>query len=237
MNIAEERERKTRIKSAYFAEFWGCFFINFCMHSHNRSDGTTYTPFVIGSAFFLAVFLSHRISGAHLNAAVTFSIWLKDRNVSKHENGAKYAGYVIAQVLGGLAAGFLISFMGFEVILHDDTDTSSIAEAITVLAFFTFFLCIAYYHINDPSKPEVDPVIAAITIGAVMFLTSMTMGPATGGVINPSTGVAIGICRAIFTNANELGALWIWVLSPFIGAFGGHWFYVRYLKNEPTNEK
>lgn len=227
IDYEKERERIHREKGAYFAEFIGSFFINFTMHSMNRTTSSAYTPFVIGSSFFLAVFLSYRISGAHLNAAVTFATWFQNRGT---EDYTKYLYYVLFQVLGGLAAGFLIAFMGFPLILPDHNYDATISEGASMMAFFTFFLCLIYLHINDPAKPKTDAVVAGIVIGSTVLLISMTLGPATGGIINPSVGLSVGICRMIFVATESSNLLYVWILSPFVGAFFSNYFYQRYLR-------
>mmetsp|Transcript_28511 Transcript_28511/g.32963 ORF Transcript_28511/g.32963 Transcript_28511/m.32963 type:complete len:240 (+) Transcript_28511:51-770(+) len=228
IDYEKERERIHREKGAYFAEFIGCFFINFTMHSMNRNTSSAYTPFVIGSSFFLAVFLSYRISGAHLNAAVTLATWFKNRET---EDYTKYLYYVLFQILGGLCAGFLIAFMGFELILPDHDHEATISEAVAMEAFFTFFLCLIYLHINDPARPKTDAVVAGIVIGSTVLLISMTLGPATGGIINPSVGFSVGICRMIFVANESTNMLYVWILSPFVGALFSNWFYEKYLRS------
>ena len=231
MDYISERERKIREKGAYFAEFFGSFFINFALHSLDRIKDAAYIPYVIGTTFCLAVFASHKLSGAHLNAAVTLAHWLKNRD----QEYKRYIYYVVAQVLGGLFAGFMMPFLKFDLILPDHTHDATVSEALSTQIFFTFFLCLVHLYINDPFQPRFDPVMISMVIGAVYLLISMTLGPATGGIVNPSIGLSIGLSRMIFTDESSK-LLPLWIIAPFVGALGSGWFYGKFLQREDSKK-
>ena len=77
----------------YLAEYVGAFFFILAIFS---SGGN---PLIIGGALALVVFLIGSISSAHVNPAVSLAMLMKgDLNTSR------FAGYVVAQLLGGASA-------------------------------------------------------------------------------------------------------------------------------------
>ena len=77
----------------YVAEYLGSFFFILAIFA---SGGN---PLIIGGALAIVVYLIGGISGANVNPAVSFSMYLKN-DLSFN----KYVGYVIAQLLGGASA-------------------------------------------------------------------------------------------------------------------------------------
>lgn len=224
-------DRLQRRRAKNFAEFWGSFFINFTIQNINVGNAY-YTPFVIGTAFFISVFLAAKISGGHLNAAVTFSVYLNARKRDPSEPFDKYAWEIAYQVLGGLTAGFLTFFMGFTLVALEPSNEITLLEAGILETFFSILLCLCYANLSDPKFPPSDPVIAGIIIGATKFLTNMTLGNLTGGIINPSTAFSIGLSRAIFISPEGMQIMWLYVIAPLVGALIAHWFYERFMKDE-----
>jgi len=77
----------------YIAEYLGSFFFILAIFA---SGGN---PLIIGGALAIVVYLIGGISGANVNPAVSFSMYLKN-DLSFN----KYVGYVAAQLLGGASA-------------------------------------------------------------------------------------------------------------------------------------
>src|SRR5882724_6737165 len=75
--------------------------------SRTKGNNSGWIVITAGWAFavFVGVFCSQRFSGAHLNPAVTFAM----AAAGKLE-WAKVAGYVLAQMAGGVAGGALVFF-------------------------------------------------------------------------------------------------------------------------------
>lgn len=77
----------------YFAEYAGAFFFILAIFA---SGGN---PLVIGAALALVIFLIGGISGGHVNPAVSLAMLLNHKI-----SGMKFAGYALAQLLGGASA-------------------------------------------------------------------------------------------------------------------------------------
>jgi len=77
----------------YIAEYLGSFFFILAIFA---SGGN---PLIIGGALAIVVYLIGGISGANVNPAISFAMYLKN-DLSLN----KYVGYVVAQLLGGASA-------------------------------------------------------------------------------------------------------------------------------------
>ena len=79
--------------TSYLAEYIGAFFFILAVFSSHGN------PVIIGGALAIVVFLIGRHSGAHVNPAISVAMLLNSKlNVST------FAGYVVAQILGGVSA-------------------------------------------------------------------------------------------------------------------------------------
>jgi len=79
--------------ASYLAEYLGSFFFILAIFC---SGGN---PLIIGGALALVIFLIGKISGGHVNPAVSLSMFLK-----KELNATEMGSYMAAQLLGGASA-------------------------------------------------------------------------------------------------------------------------------------
>lgn len=77
---------------AVFAELLGTFFFI----SVILLEGTA---LAIGITLIAVIFLIGRVSGAHVNPAISFVMWMK-----KDISSSKLLAYVVAQLIGGVLA-------------------------------------------------------------------------------------------------------------------------------------
>jgi glycerol uptake facilitator-like aquaporin len=83
----------------YVVEFIGTFlFLSVILRSGAFGNAQ---PFVIVSGLLAAILFGGAISGGHFNPAVSVMMHMKD---TQSFNAQDLAGYVVAQVLGGLLA-------------------------------------------------------------------------------------------------------------------------------------
>jgi len=78
---------------SYLAEYIGTFFFILAIF---LSGGN---PLIIGGALALVVFFIGKISGANVNPAISFAMFLK-----KELNATEMVSYMAAQLLGGASA-------------------------------------------------------------------------------------------------------------------------------------
>ena len=166
------------------------------------------------------------ISGCHLNPAVSIGLWAGGRFSAK-----ELLPYIIAQVLGAIAAGgilFIIASgkIGFDVSAgfasngygdHSPGGYSLLSALITevVLTFVFLFIIMGS---TDKRAPQ---GFAPIAIGLGLTLIHLISIPVTNTSVNParSTGVAL------YVGGWAIAQLWLFWLAPIIGGILGGFVY------------
>jgi len=163
-----------------------------------------------------------RISGCHLNPAISIGLWAGGRFP-----GAQLAPYIASQVLGAVAAGGVLYVIasgapGFDVSHgmasngygeHSPGGYSLQAALVTEIVMTAFFLLI----ILGSTDKRAPPGFAPIAIGLALTLIHLISIPVTNTSVNParSTGVAI------YVGGWAVGQLWLFWVAPIVGALLG----------------
>ena len=166
------------------------------------------------------------ISGCHLNPAVSIGLWAGGRF-----EASDLAGYIIAQVLGGILAGGVLYLIasgasGFDLTggfasngygEHSPGGYSLTAALITEVVMTMMFLLI----ILGATDGRAPAGFAPIAIGLGLTLIHLISIPVTNTSVNParSTGVAV------FVGDWAIGQLWLFWVAPIIGAVLGALVY------------
>lgn len=164
----------------------------------------------------IAYSLGH-ISGAHLNPAVTFGLWAGGRI-----NGSDILPYVIAQVLGAIAAAGVLyvivtgngsaigDFAANGYGAHSPGKYSMMAAIVTEFVM-TFMFLIIILGATDAKAPS---GFAGIAIGLGLTLIHLISIPVTNTSVNPARSIS----QAIFVGDWALAQLWLFIVIPIIGA-------------------
>lgn len=166
------------------------------------------------------------ISGCHLNPAVSIGLWAGGRF-----SGSQLVPYIIAQVLGGLAAGGVLYLIasgkaGFEVSAgfasngygaHSPGGYSLTAALVCEVVMTAMFLLIIL-GATDERAPK---GFAPLAIGLGLTLIHLISIPVTNTSVNParSTGVSV------FVGDWATHQLWLFWVAPIIGALLGAGIY------------
>jgi len=184
----------------------------------------------VSLAFGLTVltmaFAVGHISGCHLNPAVSLGLWAGGRFPAKD-----LLPYIIAQVLGGIAAGAVLYLIatgkaGFEVSAgfasngygaHSPGGYSLTAALVTEVVMTMMFLLVIM-GATDKRAPQ---GFAPIAIGLCLTLIHLISIPVTNTSVNParSTGVAV------FVGGWAVAQLWLFWIAPIIGGILGALIY------------
>jgi aquaporin Z len=177
----------------------------------------------VSLAFGLTVltmaFAIGHISGCHLNPAVSIGLFVGGRFEAK-----ELVPYIIAQVLGGIAAGGVLYLIasgkaGFDVTAgfasngygeHSPGGYSLLAALVTEVVMTLMFLVIIL-GATDERAPQ---GFAPIAIGLGLTLIHLISIPVTNTSVNParSTGVAL------YVGGWAIAQLWLFWIAPIIGA-------------------
>jgi aquaporin Z len=180
----------------------------------------------VSLAFGLTVltmaFAIGHISGCHLNPAVSIGLWAGGRFPAN-----KLLPYIVAQVLGAVAAGGVLYLIasgapGFDVTkgfasngygMHSPGGYSLLAALVTEVVMTAFFLLVILGSTDERAPAGFAP----IAIGLALTLIHLISIPVTNTSVNParSTGVAV------FAGDWAISQLWLFWLAPILGAVLG----------------
>lgn len=198
---------------------FGFFFIGFTSVAAGAPG-----PIGFGFGLFLMIAALGHISGGHFNPAVTVGLMVG----GKHPT-SEGLQYIIAQVVGGLAAAVLAiviydgvnSFDKANIVTKPGEGVSDFKALIIELLATMLFLMVISAVATDPDAPW-NGIQAPIFIGLFIFTAATVFGPLSGGSFNPAVSLAPAI------TAGEFGDVWIYLIGPTIGgAIGGaafKWF-------------
>lgn len=201
-----------------------------------------------GLAVFVGVFCSQSFSGAHLNPAVTVAM-----ATAGNLAWSKVAGYVIAQLFGGIAGGALVyAFYREHFKVTEDgslklacfctsPNIRNISQAFFCEVMGTFLLVLPVFlmtdaKINLPSATEATSatVIGLGTLGALpvallVFAIGLSLGGTTGYAINPARDLGPRLAHAILPvpgkRDSDWGYSWVPVVAPIIGGLLAAWVH------------
>ena len=175
--------------------------------------------FAFGLTVLTMAFAIGHISGCHLNPAVSIGLYVGGRFEAK-----ELVPYIIAQVLGGIAAGGVLYLIasgqaGFELSggfasngygEHSPGGYSLFSGFVTEVVMTLMFLVIIL-GATDERAPK---GFAPIAIGLGLTLIHLISIPVTNTSVNParSTGVAL------YVGGWAISQLWLFWIAPIIGA-------------------
>jgi MIP family channel proteins len=159
------------------------------------------------------VYALGHISGAHLNPAVTFAFAL-----SRHFPWRLVAGYWLAQAGGAIVAALLLrASLGDVAHVGATLPSGSGGQSFLWEIVLTFVLMLVIMAVATDTRAVGEA--AAIAIGGTVALDALVGGPVSGASMNPARSLGPALA------AQELDALWIYLLAPPLGAALGAGVY------------
>ena len=212
-----------KYSAEFLGTFWlvlgGCGSAVLAAAFPNVGIGLHGVSLAFGLTVLTMAFAIGHISGCHLNPAVSIGLWIGGRFPV-----ASLLPYIVAQVLGGIAAGAVLYLIangapGFDVSkgfasngygAHSPGGYSLVSALVTEVVMTMFFLLV----ILGATDKRAPAGFAPIAIGLALTLIHLISIPVTNTSVNParSTGVAV------FAGDWALGQLWLFWVAPIAGA-------------------
>ena len=212
-----------RYAAEFFGTFWlvlgGCGSAVIAAAFPDVGIGLLGVSLAFGLTVLTMAYAIGHISGCHLNPAVSIGLYVGGRFEAK-----ELVPYIIAQVLGGIAAGGVLYLIAsgkadFNVTAgfasngygeHSPGGYTLSSAFITEVVMTLMFLLIIL-GATDKRAPQ---GFAPIAIGLGLTLIHLISIPVTNTSVNParSTGVAL------YVGGWAISQLWLFWIAPIIGA-------------------
>jgi glycerol uptake facilitator protein len=206
----------------------------------NKSKGQNSGWIVIttGWAFavFVAVFATARISGAHLNPAVSVGL-----AVTGSFAWALVPGYIVAQILGafvGAAVVWLAYLPHWAVTEDSDAKRAIFCTAPGIrqspanflcefIATFVFILGVLTIKgaVENPLSSASVPIdlgaLGALPVALLVWAIGLSLGGPTGYAINPARDLGPRLAHALLPIAGKSHSDWAYAWIPILGPLAG----------------
>ena len=224
----------------YLAEFLGTFILTFtACGATSFTGGYPGDLGVVGIALIFgfvmtALFYSiGSISGCHINPAVSLAML-----ISRRMNFIDFMGYIVAQMLGGVAGGF--AMYGISISLSTDTVEQYEAYGYDLLSFgtngygaqseflnidvwgaflvemiLTFIFVITVLSVTANKRYK---NVAGIVIGMALSAVHLFGITLTGTGVNPARSFGPALAKAVQGDITPLSQVWLFIVAPIVGA-------------------
>ncbi len=211
-----------KLLAEFFGTFWlvmgGCGSAVITAAFPQIGIGILGASLAFGLSVMTMAYAVGHISGGHFNPAVTIGLWVGGRVPS-----SIIPGYIVAQLVGAIAAGGVIYLIAtgspnFELgdfVANGYEDHSpgkySMAAALVTEVVMTFFFLLIILGATSSKAPA---GFAPIAIGLALTLIHLISVPVTKTSVNParSTGMAV------YAGSWAIGQLWLFWIAPIVGA-------------------
>jgi MIP family channel proteins len=178
----------------------------------NGTSGPGLLGVALAHGLALAVLVSAlgAVSGGHFNPAVTFAVWIMGKITPM-----RAALYLVAQLLGGLAAGLALKLVFTDAWQASNIGTPALGAGISpvmgigIEAVLTSLLILAVIGTAvDPRAPK----IGGLAIGLAVAADILVGGPLTGAAMNPARWFGPAVAAGAYAD------WYVWWIGPLIGA-------------------
>lgn len=186
-----------------------------------EGSGYLLTALAFGLVIVGMAYCVGNISGCHINPAVSLGVL-----ISGGMKVTEFLGYIVSQILGALAgAGLLFAIFdlgnvndmtgGFGSNGLAGVGGSAVAGLVVeVVLTFIFVLTI----LGVTSKKAKHGSFGGLVIGLTLTLVHILGIGLTGTSVNPARSIGPAVMAFVDGNSAPLGALWVFIVGPLVGA-------------------
>lgn len=240
----------------YIAEFLGTFtlvFIGTAVAVLSGMDNMGFhaarwleISFAFGFTLMVLVWVIGPVSGCHVNPAVTIPMALSGRL-----KWTLAPGYIIAQLIGGIAASVVLAFLlngapkinehfkglpgylqatnglganGNRPLLPTQGTPPPAPEQmgdLILLAWEAVLTALFVFSIFAATRKDANPAAAGLTIGGFLFVAHLIGAQLGDSSLNPARSLG----PALVQMDDALNIVWVFIVGPIIGGIVGWLFY------------
>lgn len=161
-------------------------------------------PLAIGVVLMVMVYAGGHVSGGHFNPAVTLGVFLRGKATA-----ADLAGYVPAQVAGGIIAALAVQYFKGDAA----PNVVPLATGPALLAEFLFTFALVFVVLNVATAPATEGnSYFGFAIGGTVLVGAYAVGPISGAAFNPAVAVGVTVMGLA-----QPAQLWIYLVANFAG--------------------
>lgn len=185
-----------------------------------------------GLAIALMFTIMAHISGGVFNPAIQIALWVTGKMPT-----ARSAVYIVAELLGGVAAAYFLKYIGpsaaFDAVKGGIPAVASgfaVGKAVVLEAMMTFFLVWAVFGTAVDDRKASWAQIAGFAIGLTITIDIFVGGALTGAAMNPARWFGPAVATNDYTN------WWVWIVGPIAGGIiaGVVYWYLFLRGREPA---
>jgi aquaporin Z len=214
-----------------FAETWGTFLLVLVAAGGGvvrvLSGGSLSLAMIVvapGLMVMAIIYFMGTVSGAHLNPAVTLAFAVRGNFPWR-----RVPGYVLAQMVGGIAAAvFLRAMFGKVDSLGATVPGIGIGGAKAMVMELALTAGLVNTILGTASGARNIGTNGALAVGAYIALAGLWASPISGASMNPVRSLAPDLVRGDFNTS------WIYLIGPILGALLGVCFE-WILRGKPTS--
>ena len=171
--------------------------------------GLLVVPFSFGLGLLAAIFAFGHISGGHFNPAVTVAMVLDKRTTP-----IDAVGYIVAQILGAILAGLLVTVAVSQAAVkagttNPGTGISDLGALIIEIVATAGFLAVILT--SSKRAPQLAGLVIPLTLIAIHFATATL----SGASVNPARSIGSALV------GGDMAHLWIYLVGPIVGGILG----------------
>jgi len=198
-------------------EFVGTFLFLFVI-ALAAGSGQPLAPLAIGLGLVAMVFMGGHRSGAHYNPAVTTALL-----VQKKISGGEWVGYVLAQIVAGIAAFGMGYFISGKTVAIQPAPGIDPLKALLVETIFTLMLVLVILNVAASKKTNGNGFYG-LAIGMTIVAAAIAGGGFSGGAYNPAVGIGATVLHAT-QGGGSWQYLWIPIVGPIVGGIIGSFIW------------
>jgi aquaporin Z len=197
----------------YAAELLGTFVLVFAgttaVVASIRADAPVLlvAAFAFGLALLAGLYAFGEVSGGHFNPAVSLAMFL-----DKRLSGADFAGYLIAQFVGGILASVVLLIATSQDDVASTATVPGVDGSGTAFLMELFFTAIFIAVILQASASGRFGSSALLAIPLTLVAVHLAAIPFSGSSVNPARTFGPDLV------GNEWEGIWIYLIAPPLGA-------------------
>ena len=209
------------------AEFIGTFTLVFiaCGVAGATGGSLVATSLAFGLTIVAMAYSVGRVSGCHINPAVSLGCLLTKRMTAK-----EFGVYVVAQILGGFVGAVLVFGLfkmsgvnplgdacNYAVGFAGELKAGGVIAALITEIVLTCIFVYTILNVTDEKAGHAKK--AGVVIGFTLTLVHLIGINLTGTSVNPARSIATAFSALIYNGTTDaLAQIWMFIVAPMIGA-------------------